>query len=1107
MFFAPIVNSSQPAFNYKITDYDIGYTIPDKVSQDEIKHIGVRIVKQNNNENIANLQLYPDGIISKPFGASIISRYQTVTISSSDLVSSGWFPETYYKIQVRFGKDNYYDKKTWEAGEYVDNLGKVMANSEKLMNDEFETIQKTVQENDTYIYQDQTVEDYYINEKEYLISNGITEEMLSGSANIPEEDTQLSGRANLYKEFKPLYVDYQQATLAYNNVLGFSGWKQYQIKESNFSEWSTVMVVKAIEPPLVEITNNPKGKEITNFISLLDIKLETNTNPLFEGIYRNTGNEIVTHYKFDLYDITNIEEQLLESSNWLVHDSSQDNIYKERAEKTSGDQCRFKQALNPDPNENKIYKVIYSVRTQNLWEGSDSYTFRVLVNNTSQTSSFEFLGEANNEDGYIELKMRNPLNTNLHLTNGYVISRADERSQFQIWEDIKFFTLTDFVIEATPKNNVKSIYTDYTVESGIQYKYAIQTENRFGLRSERQEAFSVNGSNNFQTDFEHCYLYDNDVQLKIKFDPNISSFKKTILTNKQDTLGGKYPVVMRNAQANYAEFSIGGLISLHGDDNCHFFQKREKGIDNTLKSLDGYYYRDELVIPYRKLDPNYIRTGTGEINSQGETISSYDPQEVPELTFGTNLTSNNMFVERIFREKVIEFLNDGRYKLFKSPTEGNIVVALTNVSTTPNKQLGRMISSFTSTAYEIMENTYDNLVKYGIVDQGNSQIFSSDNIYAFGQISPTDYDYTKGQLNINDIIKEQISNKQTGDDNYSYVLNNIESISLEAYPSEVLKEEIMEIQAQIHNALGSGKTEEEISDLRIEQTRLKTLLELLRSQSTTEKYKITIGNSPELLLGLNQVFYLDEVAQLNTITTNTDGVVEKQPPTIKIITTKSIEDSSEQICLPIIINYVVSCHVVENTTNTITSTNNGLIWGQIAGIFSEDEAWCKAQQELTKMSLNSNISKIYNTLDIDQIIKEQAIQEVAKALGEEVIFKKDLTSELEKERYIYQRDANRSYVLSFNGYEKFEIETDKFIQIEIERNKSNKNEEQENYTQTVLVGPTNKYIIKYAKDLDWIQKVRFKNINTSEIDNVEGYNCIVDYLLSVTVEEKGIGVN
>jgi hypothetical protein len=84
------------------------------------------------------------------------------------------------------------------------------------------------------------------------------------------------------------------------------------------------------------------------------------------------------------------------------------------------------------------------------------------------------------------------------------------------------------------------------------------------------------------------------------------------------------------------------------DDNQTFLQLKEK----------GYYYNDELIIPERHFD--------------GVDLNS-------------NLTPGNIYIERKFRDKVIEFLEDGGYKLYRSPTEGNFIITLMNISLTPNQ--------------------------------------------------------------------------------------------------------------------------------------------------------------------------------------------------------------------------------------------------------------------------------------------------------------------------------------------------------------------------------------------------------------------------------------
>jgi len=88
-------------------------------------------------------------------------------------------------------------------------------------------------------------------------------------------------------------------------------------------------------------------------------------------------------------------------------------------------------------------------------------------------------------------------------------------------------------------------------------------------------------------------------------------------------------------------------------------------------------------------------------------------------------------MERKFREKVEEFLNDFTYKLYRSPTEGNIVIGLMNVTLSPRKQLGRMLFDFSATAYEVMDNSVDSLKNAGIIkvitDIEDTEFFTLDN--------------------------------------------------------------------------------------------------------------------------------------------------------------------------------------------------------------------------------------------------------------------------------------------------------------------------------------------------------------------------------------------
>ena len=81
----------------------------------------------------------------------------------------------------------------------------------------------------------------------------------------------------------------------------------------------------------------------------------------------------------------------------------------------------------------------------------------------------------------------------------------------------------------------------------------------------------------------------------------------------------------------------------------------------------------------------------------------------------TDLVSDNFVSERLFKLKVLDWLNDGHVKLFKSPGEGNYLVRLMDNSLTPNTQVGRMLHTVNATAYECAELNYKNLIDNRIV--------------------------------------------------------------------------------------------------------------------------------------------------------------------------------------------------------------------------------------------------------------------------------------------------------------------------------------------------------------------------------------------------------
>ena len=70
------------------------------------------------------------------------------------------------------------------------------------------------------------------------------------------------------------------------------------------------------------------------------------------------------------------------------------------------------------------------------------------------------------------------------------------------------------------------------------------------------------------------FLYDGNKQLKIKYNPKVSSLKINLLESKIDTIGSRYPYIFRNGNVYYREFPISGLISCLMDEENLFIDEK-----------------------------------------------------------------------------------------------------------------------------------------------------------------------------------------------------------------------------------------------------------------------------------------------------------------------------------------------------------------------------------------------------------------------------------------------------------------------------------------------------------------------------------------------------
>ena len=399
----------------------------------------------------------------------------------------------------------------------------------------------------------------------------------------------------------------------------------YIDEDMQIGYYSTVGVVKYTIQPTV-------------FIDNLDSSCVNNHQYHYTGVYSQYRRDTTEKVYSSRFVLTCSDGTVMKDTGYVLHNCSEDDLSYESRE-------GFLYAKDLKPNI--TYYLVYYVKTMNGLE-EQSPRYRLVQSRSIGTEiDIQLKATLDYENGYIKLNLvcDEPI-----ISGTFLISRACSKDDFS-WSEIKRFDVQSMIPEEWN-------LLDCTLEQGYTYRYSLQQYNANDIYSNRII------SNDVYADYEHAFLYDGNRQFKISYDPKITNFKNNLLENKIETVGNKYPFILRNGNVNYKSFDIQGLISLRSDEE--------------------------------------------------ELFMSHDSYEWDEVK--SDLTSKNITSERNFKRKVQDWLNNGSPKLFRSPTEGNFIVRLLNVSLMPNDKLGRMIHSFKATAYEIGPFDIDSLEKYGIID-------------------------------------------------------------------------------------------------------------------------------------------------------------------------------------------------------------------------------------------------------------------------------------------------------------------------------------------------------------------------------------------------------
>lgn len=475
--------------------------------------------------------------------------------------------------------------------------------------------------------------------------------------------------------FYPIPGQYYKAQIAFVDAKGELGY------------YSNVTVVK--------FTNNPDVE-----IEGLDQEGGFNDSKyIYTGTYKNVDiSEKVYSYQFNIVNTST--GVLHDTSGVLIHNSSTDLVRGE-----SSDTWTSYKTLEDDTQ----YMIEYIITTLNgLTVSSGGYPIMAASTLDLVAKNTEFVATLHSDDAYVHIHLLPKDNDSKikTITGNFVLVRASSEDGFGSWNEIYRFSLA---------NNypLMTLWKDFTIQQGYSYKYAVQAYTTSGLYSNRFEckyylnqqdedsdsrerdlfnakdniSYSNNwhylkGNSGLPVDFEDAFLYDGERQLKIRYNPKISSFKSNILESKIDTIGGKYPFVFRNGNVEYKEFPISGLITLLSDENELFVQ--------GIKKQDSVRTKSQV--------------GGNKYNPPADPVSPYD-----------YLSADNYRREREFKMAVLDWLNNGKPKIFRSPGEGNFIVRLMNTSLTPNDQLGRLLHTFQCTAYEIAPYDFQHLEKYGFI--------------------------------------------------------------------------------------------------------------------------------------------------------------------------------------------------------------------------------------------------------------------------------------------------------------------------------------------------------------------------------------------------------
>ena len=383
-----------------------------------------------------------------------------------------------------------------------------------------------------------------------------------------------------------------------------------------------------------------------------------------------------------------------------------------------------------DLNFLSSYDIEWHYQFKNGYNGYETKEIIVNTINIPSQKPFTLQAELDRDNAQIELYLSN-INNVYNFQNKIIeFYKSKSSDNFEIWE--KIGSIKNYNQGA--QNAFKTlVFKDLNLDFGEKYQYSLEIIDSNSLDC---KGYKIK-SNIIQAWFEDSFLFDGKHQLKIAYNPRISSFKNVLKETKIEPIGAQYPIFFRNNNISYKEFNISGLLSYLQDEDNGFLQEEER-------------------------------------------------------IFDTSLSDSNVYKEKLYKNQVYDWLINGQPKKLKTPTEGNFTIRLMNVTMSPNDTLGRMLHSFNAVGSEI-EDQGEN---FGIISADLSEKAPFQIIFNTVKDSwVLDKEMIIDQILISNIqlnhslvsgLNVELRNKQnniikiikTGKDGLYYNLNSTEPISL-----------------------------------------------------------------------------------------------------------------------------------------------------------------------------------------------------------------------------------------------------------------------------------------------------------------------------------------